>query len=440
MNFSSLVFIFVFLPVLFLLFYLVPKKFKYLILLLGSIVFYSYSGLFNLIVLLCVSTFNYFITRIFGGKKKFNLILVVLALLNIFTLLLFKYNKNLLFPLGISFYIFNNVSYIIDVKRKKIKPEKNYLYYLLYSMLFCHVTMGPIIRYENISKDLKRLDYSFDDVTSGFRRFLNGLFKKVLFADSFGLLYATLIGVSEKSSLLIIMSLVVFGLQLYLDFSGYCGMAIGLGKMIGVKYPENFDYPYMSLSISEFWRRWHITLSDFFKEYIYFPMGGNRVSKLRNIFNLLVVWFLTGIWHGNSWNFLLWGIYYGIIIILEKYILKKLLEKMPKIIRHIYVLLIVLIGYIFFSFNSMESISNVFKILFTGQFINSTVVFYLKENLLYIIIGCLLCCKIPKVINDFIRNKKVFNVIIFCGYIILLLITISYILSGSYQPFLYNNF
>lgn len=440
MNFSSLLFIFVFLPIAFLLFYIVPKRYKHLVLLLASIVFYLYSGVFNLILLFCVSTINYILVRVFGKKEKFNFILGILALLNIGTLLLFKYNGNLIFPLGISFYIFNNISYIMDVKRKKISSEKNYLYYLLFSMLFCHVTMGPIVRYENISRDLKRLDYSFDDVCSGFKRFLNGLFKKVLLADSFGGVYTTLTTCSEQSGLLVLLGLVVFGLQLYLDFSGYCDMAIGLGKMIGIKYPENFNHPYMALSISDFWRRWHITLSDFFKEYVYFPMGGNRVSKLRNVFNLLVVWFLTGIWHGNSWNFLLWGIYYGIIIVVEKYFLKNILDKSPNFIRHIYVLGVVLFGYVFFSLTDINSIGSFFSTLFGSAFINKTVLFYLKENIIFLIIGCIVCCPIPDKVNGFVKKCKIFNVLTIVCYVVLLVITISYILSGSYQAFLYNNF
>ena len=440
MNFSSLLFIFCFLPIFLLTYYVCPKRFKYIVLLIGSVLFYLYSGLFNLIILLILSTVNYILTLIISKKEKLNKLLIVLVVLNLLTLLIFKYNDSFIFPLGISFYIFNNISYVIDVMKKKIIPEKNYLYYLVYSMLFCHVTMGPICRYDVLSDNFKNINYSLEDITSGFKRFLGGLFRKVIFANNLGLLYVTLAELGNQNFFTILFSLIVFALQLYLDFSGYCDMAIGLGKMIGLNYPENFNYPYQALSISDFWRRWHITLSEFFKEYVYFPMGGNRVSKIRNIFNLLVVWFLTGMWHGNTWNFLLWGVYYGVILIIEKYLLKNILLKIPKLIKHIYVLVIVLIGYIFFSMNSLEAILSTFKALFTFTSIDGSLVFYLKEHIVLLIVSYLLCFKLLDSIIKKLENSKTFNIIVCISYIVLFVIAVCYILNSSYQPFLYNNF
>ena len=304
-------------------------------------------------------------------------------------------------------------------------------------MMFTHVTMGPITRYSSFKNDLANLNPTKDDFYEGFRRFLNGLIKKVLISDNLGLLFNTLLTIDNPTSILNIFILLVFALELYIDFSSYCDMAIGLGKMIGINYKENFDYPYLSRSISEFWRRWHITLGNFFKEYVYIPLGGNRVGIFRNIINLLIVWFLTGMWHGNTVNFLLWGMYYGIIIILEKHVFKNILEKLPGFVRHIYVVLIVLFGYIFFI--GVDIIPFI-KTIFSKNIIDTTTIFYMKENILLIIIGIILCFKMPDKLHDKINNNAIINVILPVVYLILFIITISFIVSGSFHPFLYNNF
>ena len=263
MNFSSLIFIFFFLPLFLLCYYATSKKYKHLVLLSGSIIFYAYSGVYNLCILISLSLINYLLVFLFSTKFQHKWAFSLLAILNIAALLLFKYNTNLLFPLGISFYVFNNVSYILDVRKDFKKCEKNFFYFMTYSTCFCHVTMGPLIRYHEFKDCIKESKISFDDASSGFRRFLKGLLKKVLLADNLGLLYGLLVSDLHQSVLMLILTLIVFALQLYLDFSGYCDMAIGLGKMLGIKYPENFDHPYLALSISDFWRKWHITLSAF---------------------------------------------------------------------------------------------------------------------------------------------------------------------------------
>jgi alginate O-acetyltransferase complex protein AlgI len=437
MNFSSLLFIFFFFPAFLLVFNLVPKKYKKLVLLVFSIVFYLYSGLFNFIVLIALCLINYFVTNIIDKFRKLKFLYIVLIIVNIITLLIFKYNKSLLFPLGISFYIFNSLSYIIDLKREKIKAEKNIINYLTYVMLFTHVTMGPITRYDSIMDNLNNYTFKADDFFNGFRRFMNGLIKKVLIADNLGLLFGNLLTIQNTSSVLNIYILIVYALELYIDFSSYCDMAIGIGKMIGIKYKENFDYPYLSTSISEFWRRWHISLGEFFKEYVYFPMGGNRVSVAKNIFNLFVVWLLTGIWHGNTINFLLWGIYYWIIIVIEKYLLKKLLDKAPGFIKHIYVILIVLIGYIFFI---GVDILPYIKGIFNSTIIDKTAIFFIKENIVLVLIGIILCFRFPNKLREKINSYKVSKILIPIVYIALFILVLSYIISGSFQPFLYNNF
>lgn len=441
MNFNSVIFLIFFLPVFYLLFFLCPKKKRYIIVLISSLIFYLYSGLFNFILLISVSFINYIITIfITKSKTKNNLFTIILVCLNILTLLFFKYGNSMIFPLGISFYTFNNISYIVDVYRKKITCETNYFYYLTYIMLFCHVTMGPITNYDVIKKELHNLGSSTDDFIQGYKRFLRGLFKKVLVADNLGLLYINLMNLNEKCILLNVLCLIIYALQLYIDFSSYSDMAIGLGKTIGIAYPENFDYPYLATSISDFWRKWHMTLTNFFKEYIYFPMGGNRVPKSRHIFNILTVWFLTGMWHGNTLNFLFWGLYYGVILICEKYFLKKILDKLPSALRHIYVLLIVLIGYIFFSINDFGEMLVFIKGLFNGPIFNKSVLFYIKENLFLLVISIILCFRMPDKIKRIIQDNIVVLSLNNIMYVLFYILTLAYILSGTYLPFLYNSF
>lgn len=441
MNFNSLTFLILFLPIFFSVFFLFPKKYRSFVILLGSILFYFYSGIFNGILIIIISFTNYLLAMLINKDLKCKKSLFVLTIaLNIFILFLFKYNGSLLLPLGISFYTFNNISYIVDVKMKKILPENNFLQYLTYSMLYCHVTMGPITNYQLIKKDLENLNPSFDDVSNGFRRFLSGLIKKVLIADSLGILYSTIMDTAYPCSFLYLLCLISFALQLFLDFSGYSDMAIGLGKMLGINYPENFDHPYLAESITDFWRRWHITLSNFFKQYIYFPMGGSRVSKWRHIFNLLVVWLLTGMWHGNSLNFLIWGLYYGLIIIIEKYFLLEKIKKMPSYFKHLYVIVIVLFGYIFFSISDFNIMLNFIKVLFSSNIINADFIFYLKENILLLIVAIVLCLKIPNKLMNLLENSKTFAIANITFNILIYILVILYIVSGSYSPFLYNSF
>ena len=359
--------------------------------------------------------------------------------LNILTLAFFKYNGFIIFPLGISFYIFNSISYIVDVKRKKIQPEINLLYYLTYIMSFTHIMMGPITRYSELKDNLRNLNPKFDDITLGFKRMIFGLIKKVIIADNLGILFNTLMN-NNTSILSHIICLIVFALELYIDFSGYCDMTIGLGKMIGIKYNENFDHPYLVKSISEFWRKWHITLGEFFKEYVYIPLGGNRVSKFRLIINLLIVWILTGIWHGNSLNFLLWGLYYGLIIIIEKLFIQKLLNKLPNFFSHLYVILVILFGYIFFSINNINDILLFIKDMFTLNFMDNTILFYLKENVLLILIGIILCFKLPNIIKNIYKKSITIQLLTNISLIALYILALAYILNGSYTPFLYNAF
>lgn len=437
MSFNSLLFLCLFLPTFIILFYIFPRKYRFIIALIFSLIFYLYSGLFNFSLIIFLAVINFLVMLIYDKYNK-KIIPNILIIINILFLLFFKYTTFFLFPLGISFYTFNNISYIIEVKRKNVKCEKNFLHFLFYVTLFTHVTMGPITNYNLINKNIGFLDPKTEDVLDGFKRFIWGLIKKVLIADSLGLLYNAMLGDINRSFTLNLFCLIIFGLQLYIDFSSYTDMAIGLGKMIGISYKENFNYPYLATSVSDFWRRWHMSLTNFFKEYVYIPMGGNKVNIIRHILNILTVWLLTGIWHGNHINFVIWGLYYGVILIIEKYLLKNILDKLPKIVKHLYVITIVIIGYIFFSISDFNDMIIFIKDMFT-TFINSNVIFYFKENLFLIVVSIILCFKVPEKVQNLFNNKYIL-IIQNIGYFVLYILTIAYILSGSFSPFLYNAF
>ena len=300
--------------------------------------------------------------------------------------------------------------------------------------------MGPITRFNEVTKNIRNLDISFEIGAKGFYRFLTGLFQKVLLANNLSILYNTFNSITNKTFLSCLFVLIIYALYLYFDFLGYTNMALGLGKMCGISLEENFDNPYLANSISSFWRKWHISLSKFFKEYVYFPLGGSKKNKLITIRNLMVVWLLTGIWHGNTINFLLWGLYYGIIIVLEKFVLNNFLEKLPKIFKHLYVIIIVLFGYILFTQNSLNDISLFISNMFKGNLYNNEVIFYLRDNLFLIILSLLMILKLPESIKNKISNNKFINIVIIIIYVCLFIITVSFILSGSFKPFLYNSF
>ena len=300
--------------------------------------------------------------------------------------------------------------------------------------------MGPITRFNEVTKNIRNLDISFEIGAKGFYRFLTGLFQKVLLANNLSILYNTFNSITNKTFLSCLFVLIIYALYLYFDFLGYTNMALGLGKMCGISLEENFDNPYLANSISSFWRKWHISLSNFFKEYVYFSLGGSKKNKLITIRNLMVVWLLTGIWHGNTINFLLWGLYYGIIIVLEKFVLNNFLEKLPKIFKHLYVIIIVLFGYILFTQNSLNDISLFISNMFKGNLYNNEVIFYLRDNLFLIILSLLMILKLPESIKNKISNNKFINIVIIIIYVCLFIITVSFILSGSFKPFLYNNF
>ena len=462
MIFSSVIFIYYFLPIVLLLFYIVPNKYKNFILFLASLVFYYYSEKKFLVLLILSIIVNYSLGRLITKYKDNKKVWLIISLIFNFGLLLyFKYvnffidtvnnifniNINLMevvLPLGISFFTFQAFSYVKDIYDGKIDGASNIIDFGMYLSMFPQLIAGPIVRYSELEDNIKRKELSFIKFGNGVERFIIGLSKKVLIANLLGELVLKLNSLVNLSVFGYIVLAVSITLQLYFDFSGYSDMAIGLGKMFGFNFPDNFNYPLIASSITDFWRRWHMTLSRWFRDYVYIPMGGNRVSYSRWILNIMTVWFLTGFWHGASFNFILWGLYYGIILIIEKKFLLKFLEK-HKIFSHIYSIILILIGFVLFNSNSVLEFIIFIKNMFgLGgiPFVNQETLFYIKNYLIVIIIAIIFSIPIFKNIEVFMnkKNKVVYEVIEIVLIILLLIVDTSYIVNESYNPFLYFRF
>lgn len=354
---------------------------------------------------------------------------------------------NLALPIGISFYTFQIISYEIDVYRGKVDVQRNFIKLATYVSLFPQLIAGPIVRYETIEKELDNRTHSFEKFSYGVERFVIGLAKKVLIANQLGQLCQVFTETNEKTILFYWIFAIGYMLQIYFDFSAYSDMAIGLGKMFGFDFLENFDYPYISKSITEFWRRWHISLGTWFKDYVYIPLGGSREGTKKLVRNILIVWALTGIWHGASWNFVIWGLYFGIILLIEKLFLKKYLEKLPGFIQRIYVLFIVMISFIIFNANNMKEVwSNIIGLFGVNgeKLINKFTIYYLKNYFVVIIIAIIASTPIIKnLIKKLIQNKKINKIINILEPILIVFILIiitSYAVDNSYNPFLYFRF
>lgn len=463
MVFSSLTFLFYFLPIVLVIYYIVPKKARNVVLLISSLLFYIY-GEPKFAILMILSTFIVYIHGIFMDKypkhkKKFlvSSISIVIGLLIIFkytdfiisNVNMFLTHKidliKLSLPIGISFYTFQMISYIIDVYTEKAKVQKSFLKLATYVALFPQLIAGPIVRYTTIEKELDDRDYTFSSFSNGVRRFVIGLSKKILIANVLADAINVFNNASEKTVLFYWIYAISTALQIYFDFSGYSDMAIGLGKMLGFNFPENFNYPYVSISITEFWRRWHITLSTWFKDYVYIPLGGNRVGKLKWLRNIMIVWLLTGLWHGASWNFVAWGLLYGVLLIIEKIGLLKFLNKVPKLISRIYVIFITLIGFVIFSSNGLsDGLSNILGMFGIGniKLINAESIYCLLNNLSIILIGIIGATPFISNLLQKINKKisKAINVLEPVALGMLLIICVSYLIDGSFNPFLYFRF
>ncbi len=468
MLFSSMTFLFIFLPCLLLIYYIANNKYRNVILLVASLLFYAWGEPKYVILMLVSIIINYFFARAidkFDGKKGIRkMFLIISILFNLSFLFFFKYiafliqNVNGLFnvnikapslalPIGISFYTFQILSYVVDVYKKDVKVQKSLITLGTYIALFPQLIAGPIVRYSTIEEQLKNRKTTFDKFVSGIKRFIVGLGKKVIIANNMALIADTLFNhalVTEFSWITIVFALLSYTFQIYFDFSGYSDMAIGLGRMFGFEFLENFNYPYISCSITDFWRRWHMSLSTWFRDYVYIPLGGNRCSKPRWIFNTLVVWLFTGLWHGANWNYIIWGLYFFVILVLEKLFVSKLLNKMPKLIRWIYAFTLINIGWLIFRVENMEILLKLIQNLFTlktGDLISDVANnYYLLNNFPYFILALLFSFPIVKFFNDKFKNKTTKTFISDLVIIVLFVLCIICLISNSYNPFIYFRF
>ena len=463
MLFTSISFLYYFLPIVLIIYFIAPKKYKNLILFIFSLIFYFY-GEPKYIFLMILEILIAYIGAILIDKYKSKKILILTLFIHIILLIIFKYTSflitninnifntnfkllNIALPIGISFYTFQIISYIVDVYKDKVKVQKSFLKLATYVSLFPQLIAGPIVRYEVIENEPDNRKLSFEDFSIGVRRFTIGLAKKVLIANMLGELCTKFSLVDERSIVLYWIFAISYMLQIYFDFSAYSDMAIGLGRMFGFHFLENFDYPYVSKSITEFWRRWHISLGSWFRDYVYIPLGGNIVSKMKHLRNILIVWLLTGIWHGASWNFVIWGLMFGIILIIEKLFLNKYLEKLPNFIRRIYVLFIVMISFIIFNADTIsDAISNIIGLFGFNKetFINNYTIYYLKSYFIILVIAIIASTPlIKKQLENMKKNKfmnKLINILEPIYIVSLLLIVTSYLIDNSYNPFLYFRF
>ena len=471
MIFSSTVFLFIFLPILLLVYYcklVKSNKVRNIILLIASLLFYAYGEPIYILVMIISIIINYiigiFIDKNKEKKKKKKIYLILGIIFNVLILVFFKYlnfifdNLSLLFnkelfaydialPIGISFYTFSIMSYIIDVYRGEAKVQKNILNVALYVTLFPKLVQGPIVKYGDIEDELVNRKHESKDFTQGVIRFVIGLSKKVIISNYVAIIADNCFSSEELSVSLAWLGAIAYTLQIYFDFSGYSDMAIGLGKMFGFHFTENFNYPYVAGSITEFWRRWHITLSTWFKNYVYIPLGGNRVKKPRLIFNLLVVWLLTGIWHGANWTFIIWGLLYFILLVIEKLTGLHKKEKFTKTIGHVYTLFFVIIGWVFFRAENLQAaisyLGKMFGIGATG-IIDLAFLEYIRQGIFVIIIGIIASFPVMKAIQNLIAKKKInkknVSIIQSLGLCIIFILSIAICVSSTYSPFIYFNF
>ena len=463
MLFTSISFLYYFLPIVIILYFIVPKKFKNFILFLSSIFFY-FCGEPIYTFLMIGEIFIAYVGARYLEKHRKKSILVSLLAIHIGALGLFKYsdftinNINQIFgskipllklalPIGISFYTFQIISYVVDVYRGKVKAQKSFLKLATYVSLFPQLIAGPIVRYETIEKELDSRTSNFENFAYGVRRFVIGLGKKVLIANMLGELCDVFSTTNEKSVLFYWIFAISYSLQIYFDFSAYSDMAIGLGRMFGFHFLENFNYPYISKSITEFWRRWHMSLSSWFRDYVYIPLGGNRKGTIILVRNIFIVWALTGIWHGANWTFVIWGLMYGIMLIIEKLFLTKHLEKMPSILQRIYVLFTVMISFIIFNANSIgEAWNNIIGLFGANgeSLINASTVYYLKSYLVVLVIAIIGSTPLLKNIIEKLKTKtnanKIINLLEPIAMASILIIVTAYLVDNSYNPFLYFRF
>ena len=461
MLFSSVTFLYYFLPAVLLVYFLVPRWMKNAVLLLFSLAFYGWGEPKLLGLMVFTILMFYFCGLMIGrsktqnGKKAW---LTVSIVISIGLLALFKYADffidsfnavtglsipllRLALPVGISFYTFQSLSYTIDVYRGNVPAQKNPISFGAYVALFPQLIAGPIVRYIDVARELNERTHSWEGFCLGLRRFLVGLGKKILIADNFALLMKIFRESEGKSVLFYWLYAVAFMLNIYFDFSGYSDMAIGLGRIFGFHFIENFNYPYLSKSVGEFWRRWHMSLGSWFRDYIYIPLGGNRVPKWRWVFNILVVWMLTGLWHGASWNFVLWGLLYAVVLLAEKWI--PALKKLPTVLQHLYVMLIVMLGFVLFNAEDLaQAVADIGGLFGAGgvPLVSTPTLYYLKSYGVLFLLGFVGATPLVRNGAAKLSETKLGAVLEPIVLILLLLVCCAYLVDGSFSPFLYFRF
>ncbi len=461
MLFSSIPFLYYFLPAVLILYFLAPWKLKNTVLLLSSLFFYGWGEPKLLFLMIFTITLFFFcglaIERA-GERKKKKFWLIVSIAISLGLLGIFKYADffidsfnavtglsipflRLALPVGISFYTFQCLSYTIDVYRGEVPAQRDPIAFGAYVSLFPQLIAGPIVRYVDVARELKERKTDWEDVYLGLRRFLTGLAKKVLLADNFALLTSLYRESAEPSVLFAWMYAIAFGFQIYFDFSGYSDMAIGLGRIFGFHFIENFNYPYLSKSVAEFWRRWHMSLGSWFRDYVYIPLGGNRVSRGRWVFNTLTVWMLTGLWHGAAWNFVLWGLLYAAFLLLEKWV--PALQKLPDALRHVYTMLVVILGFVLFNAVDLSQAGGDLAAMFGFgglPLVTPHTLYCLKSFAVLLIAGCIGATPVPKQTALKLEGRRYGAVLGMAWMIAMLLISTAYLVDGSFSPFLYFRF
>ena len=458
MLFSSITFLYYFLPCVLFLYFLVPKSCKNIVLLFSSLLFYAWGEPYYVLYMLGSIGIGYasgLLIEKWRSDKKAKIVLILSIGLHIVVLFFFKISPSL--PIGISFYTFQVVSYIADVYRGDVKAQKKIVYFATYVSMFPQLIAGPIVRYIDIEKQLENRTHSLEKAAFGIRRFVLGLAKKVLLANTLGELCEIFAASGDKSVLYYWMYAVAFMLHIYFDFSGYSDMAIGLGKIMGFDYLENFNYPYISRSITEFWRRWHMSLGSWFRDYVYIPLGGNRVSKGRYLFNIFAVWALTGLWHGGAWNFVVWGLFYAVLLITEKIWLLKCLQKEKvcnKVIGHIYALIAVIVGFVIFNAKDMAEVLQYLGAMFGAgsvPVVSAEAMYYLKNYGVIFVLAIVGATPIVKRACAWTETKmcakgaasvgtKLLGFIEFAVLAALLIAATAFLVDGSFNPFLYFRF
>ena len=469
MVFSSVMFLFRFLPIFLILYFLAPGRMRNLILFLGSLVFYAWGEPIYVVLMLFSTMVDYINGRLIEksrGTKRAVIPLVCSVVINLSVLCFFKYADFLIItvnslagtslpllelplPIGISFYTFQTMSYTIDVYRGETKVQKNLLDFGVYVTMFPQLIAGPIVKYRDVSERLHDRAIDVTAISHGAKRFCIGLAKKVLLANNIGAMWAEISAqdFGKMSMLTAWLGIIAFAFQIYFDFSGYSDMAIGLGEILGFRFPENFNYPYISASITEFWRRWHISLGSWFREYVYIPLGGNRKGLPRQILNIFVVWMLTGIWHGAGWNFLLWGLWFGVFLIIEKMFLGRLLKWFPKVVGVIYTLVIVLVGWVMFAVETPVGILSYLKAMTgSGGFFDRDALYIGGEYYGLLLVALAASTPIPKMLADRLAKSEsglciaIWRLLEKVIPATLLLLAIAGIVEDSYNPFLYFRF